>query len=175
MPRRPERAALLAACLERPPDEAARQVYADWLEENGDERDRQRAEFIRLQLRLAPLDEDDPRRDELEPRGRAARRQPRRVGHRPARLGAAPRRVPPRIPRTAPMHRPQFLKGGAALRRAAPVREVVFDNPGAASSLSAPPSCWTASRALTFRTAIGATEKRSRPSSPRRTLSKRDG
>src|SRR5436309_3487752 len=36
-----------------PADDAPRLVLADWLEENGDEADRARAEFIRIQCELA--------------------------------------------------------------------------------------------------------------------------
>jgi uncharacterized protein (TIGR02996 family) len=65
------RAALLEAVFAEPDDDAPRLVYADWLEEHGDEHDRARAEFIRLQCAIAQLDEDDPRYAEL------ARRQSR--------------------------------------------------------------------------------------------------
>lgn len=41
---------LLRAVLEDPTDDGVRLVYADWLEENGEP---ERAEFIRLQLRVA--------------------------------------------------------------------------------------------------------------------------
>ncbi|MBY0231030.1 MAG: TIGR02996 domain-containing protein [Gemmataceae bacterium] len=47
---RPELLYLLAACREQFADDAPRHVLADWLEENGDEADRDRAELIRLQL-----------------------------------------------------------------------------------------------------------------------------
>src|SRR5262245_23073250 len=49
--------AFLRSIIEAPDDDAPRLVYADWLEENGDP---ERAEFIRVQCRLASLDEDDP-------------------------------------------------------------------------------------------------------------------
>ena len=42
-----DRAALYAGILERPDDDVARLVYADWLEENGEA---ERAEFIRRQI-----------------------------------------------------------------------------------------------------------------------------
>jgi uncharacterized protein (TIGR02996 family) len=45
--------AFLAAIIEDPDDDTPRLVYADWLEENGNS---ERAEFIRLQCRLATLD-----------------------------------------------------------------------------------------------------------------------
>jgi uncharacterized protein (TIGR02996 family) len=44
--------ALLAAALAAPADDAPRLVYADWLEEQGDG---DRAEFIRLQIRIAGM------------------------------------------------------------------------------------------------------------------------
>src|SRR5262245_10726118 len=63
---------LLAAIRAAPEDDAPRVVYADWLEEHGDEVDLARADFIRTQCRLAHLPEDDPvafdlrwRQDEL--------------------------------------------------------------------------------------------------------------
>lgn len=43
---------LLAAILANPADDTARLVYADWLEENGQ---RERAEFIRVQIELAKI------------------------------------------------------------------------------------------------------------------------
>jgi uncharacterized protein (TIGR02996 family) len=60
------RDAFLRAILQRPDDDA-RLVFADWLEENGDESERRYAEFVRLQCRLAagagrPEDERDERR-----------------------------------------------------------------------------------------------------------------
>lgn len=50
-----ERAALLAAVLDSPAEDAPRLVYADWLEEYGGEEDRRRAEFIRCQVLQAQL------------------------------------------------------------------------------------------------------------------------
>src|SRR4051812_10760162 len=49
---------LLAAIREQPDDDLARLAYADWLEENGEA---DRAEFVRGQIELLRLDEDDPR------------------------------------------------------------------------------------------------------------------
>lgn len=45
-----ERDALLAAVCADPDDDTPRLVFADWLQENGEER---RAEFIREQIRFA--------------------------------------------------------------------------------------------------------------------------
>jgi uncharacterized protein (TIGR02996 family) len=57
--------AFLHAIIEAPDDDSPRLVYADWLEDNGDPA---RAEFIRVQCRLAALDEDDPERLALQAR-----------------------------------------------------------------------------------------------------------
>src|SRR5688500_11695240 len=58
-------AALLRTICETPDDDTARLVYADFIEEEGDPA---RAEFIRVQIALARLADDDPRRRELEDR-----------------------------------------------------------------------------------------------------------
>jgi poly(ADP-ribose) glycohydrolase ARH3 len=58
--------AFLQAILESPDDDTPRLVYADWQEERGDPR----GEFIRVQVALARLPADDPRREELEARER---------------------------------------------------------------------------------------------------------
>jgi uncharacterized protein (TIGR02996 family) len=57
--------ALLADILANPEDDGPRLVYADWLDEHAQP---ERAEFIRLQVEYASLDEDDPRRQALERR-----------------------------------------------------------------------------------------------------------
>ncbi len=58
--------AFLHDIIEHPDDDSLRLIYADYL----DERDDPRGEFIRVQVELARLHEDDPRRDELEARQR---------------------------------------------------------------------------------------------------------
>src|SRR5437016_2642828 len=57
--------AFLQAILEAHDDDAPRLVYADWLDDHGDE---WRAEFIRVQCEAARLPEGDPRRRELAAR-----------------------------------------------------------------------------------------------------------
>jgi uncharacterized protein (TIGR02996 family) len=57
--------AFLADTLERPEDGAPRLVYADWLEDRGQG---DRAEFVRLQVPLATMPEEDDRRAALEER-----------------------------------------------------------------------------------------------------------
>jgi uncharacterized protein (TIGR02996 family) len=61
-------AALESAIRAAPEDDTARLVYADYLDEQGNRADADRAEFIRIQVRLAKLDETDPSRDVLEDR-----------------------------------------------------------------------------------------------------------
>jgi uncharacterized protein (TIGR02996 family) len=48
-----------------PDDDGIRLIYADWLQEHGQP---ERAEFIRVQIELARLADDDPRREALEDR-----------------------------------------------------------------------------------------------------------
>jgi uncharacterized protein (TIGR02996 family) len=62
------REALLRAVCDSPDDDAPRLVFADWLEENGDENERAWAEFIRVQCAAARLAADDPQREELRRR-----------------------------------------------------------------------------------------------------------
>jgi uncharacterized protein (TIGR02996 family) len=62
----PGREELLAAVREAPDDDAPRLVFSDWLEEHGQgESDQARAEFIRLQCRMARLEEYSPERLDL--------------------------------------------------------------------------------------------------------------
>ena len=63
-----EREALLAAICANPDDDTPRLVYADWLQENGDP---DRAEFIRLECRLAMWNHDFGK--EADPDGELAR------------------------------------------------------------------------------------------------------
>jgi uncharacterized protein (TIGR02996 family) len=63
-----DREAFLRTILENPDDDLPRLVFADWLQENGDE---DRADFIRIQCELAQTPKSDPRRKELESRSQA--------------------------------------------------------------------------------------------------------
>lgn len=60
-----ERDALYAAVLASPADDLPRLVFADWCDDHGEP---DRAEFIRVQVELARLPADDPRRGPLEDR-----------------------------------------------------------------------------------------------------------
>jgi uncharacterized protein (TIGR02996 family) len=72
-----QRLALLQAIIDDPDDDARRLVYADWLEEHGDESDSARAEYIRLTVEKARLRRSDPRREQLLGRMRALLKQHR--------------------------------------------------------------------------------------------------
>lgn len=61
-------AAFLSAIREAPEDDTARLVYADYLDEQGGPGDVARAEFIRVQIRLAGLGDTAPERPALEDR-----------------------------------------------------------------------------------------------------------
>ncbi len=64
-----QRQALLQAILDSPADDLPRLAYADWLEEHcRSESDRERAEYIRVQIELASLREGQPRWRELRSR-----------------------------------------------------------------------------------------------------------
>jgi uncharacterized protein (TIGR02996 family) len=71
--------AFLQAIIDTPDDDTPRLVYADWLDEHGEP---ERAEFIRVQVGLARLPEDDPLRQ-----GLAAREEKLLAGNRAGWLG----------------------------------------------------------------------------------------
>jgi len=60
--------AFFADIREHPDDDTPRLVYADWLDEYGNETDRKRAELIRLECHLARLPAPNPERDDLDRR-----------------------------------------------------------------------------------------------------------
>src|SRR5262245_43272097 len=62
-----DRESFLSAIADQPDADASRLVYADWLEDHGDPT---QAEFIRVQMQLAALDEHDGQRPALAERER---------------------------------------------------------------------------------------------------------
>jgi uncharacterized protein (TIGR02996 family) len=114
------RTAFVEAICENPADDAVRLVFADWLDDHGEP---ERAEFIRVQVELAGLPPDSPRRDQFEPRERALLAE-----HRTAWLAEVPsfarkdavfrRGFVEKITTKAS----QFVKGAKALFKTAPVR-----------------------------------------------------
>ena len=103
--------------LENPDDVTVRLVYADWL----DEQDNPRGEFIRLQCRLAEMDEDDPARQPLVARERQLLAAHKSTWRKEA--PAWPRAVKFRrgFPEVVVCTAREFLKQGAGLFRRAPV------------------------------------------------------
>jgi uncharacterized protein (TIGR02996 family) len=67
VPMNPENG-FLQAIIHAPDDDTPRLVFADWLADHGEP---ERGEFIRVQIQLAGLAEDDPRRAELKVREEA--------------------------------------------------------------------------------------------------------
>jgi uncharacterized protein (TIGR02996 family) len=67
-----EARALLDGVLDNPEEDTPRLIYADWLDDHGQA---ERADFIRLQLRLARLAPDDPARPALEAQQRRLRKK----------------------------------------------------------------------------------------------------
>jgi uncharacterized protein (TIGR02996 family) len=84
-------AALLRAVLDAPDDDVPRLVYADWLDEHGDEAARARANLIRVQCSLARLTDSAPEREALERRERELL-----AGHAAAWLAGLPTWAVPR-------------------------------------------------------------------------------
>jgi uncharacterized protein (TIGR02996 family) len=64
----PEYRALLADVIAHPADDGPRLVLADWLDDHGDETQRARGEFIRVQIELAQLPRTHARRPGLQQR-----------------------------------------------------------------------------------------------------------
>lgn len=113
---------------EHPEDDTPRLVYADWLDETGDDTARKRAELLRVQCRLAKLEESAPERADLARRddelmaGLAEWLDPlrRKSLHVAVRRGLVEEvTVSPR----------QLLEHGDAVARLAPVAELTLDVP----------------------------------------------
>jgi uncharacterized protein (TIGR02996 family) len=116
-----DRDALFQAILYAPDDDAPRLVFADWLDENGDP---DRAEFIRVQCRLARLPFYEPecatlsaRADELLVRHRRAWRVPAPALRQEFRRGFV---------ETLVIEPGVFFERSADLYRQAPIRWVLF-------------------------------------------------
>src|SRR5262245_37484275 len=112
--------------LADPENDTPRLVYADWLEEQGEA---ERAEFIRVQIELARLGEDDPRRRALQARESALLPEQNRA-MRQTSTPPWPRKLPAWVLSSNPTLRrgfveevsptvAQFINGAAALFRSA--------------------------------------------------------
>src|SRR5947209_8653258 len=65
-----EREAFMRAICDSPEDDTPRLVFADWLDEHGDQNDRTRAAFIRVQCEVARLATDNDQCKALTARAR---------------------------------------------------------------------------------------------------------
>jgi uncharacterized protein (TIGR02996 family) len=113
----------LADIRENPEDDAARLVFADWLEDNDDP---DRAEFIRLQVRLARLSEHDPARFDLEERSQdlLAEHQSRWLSHLPKWARAVELTFRRGLPEEAKMSAAAWLRHGARLAQLVPLQRL---------------------------------------------------
>jgi uncharacterized protein (TIGR02996 family) len=121
----PSDEAFLHAICENPQDDAPRLIYADWLEEHGKP---ERAEFIRVDVELARLDEDDPRWPALAARGRELLERHgdewRRLPNLPGiRWGRWERGF---VVEARAAHAKAFLENAATLFRVTPLRRLEF-------------------------------------------------
>jgi uncharacterized protein (TIGR02996 family) len=121
-----ERDALLAAICEAPDDDAPRRIFADWLDDHGETA---RAEFIRVQLRLAALNEEDPERETL-----VRREEDLQDANKDAWIGEIPTwsgvktsaRFQRGFPESAECTGAAFLKYGSKIVSHIPLRELSF-------------------------------------------------
>lgn len=116
------------AINEAPHDDAPRLIYADWLEEYGN--DPFRAEFIRVQCRLATISQDDPERPDLMQRERTLYRQHRAewLGKLPVGSGLEYEFIRG-FPGMVSMARAQFKRRAKAIFANAPITELEIINP----------------------------------------------
>jgi uncharacterized protein (TIGR02996 family) len=133
-----EDAALWRAVVAAPHDDAPRLIYADWLEENGLP---ERAEFVRVQCRLARLDDEAPERQSLERRERHLWLKHRAAWRAslPARMREFPFRRGFVHPKNVPLTPKQFLQLGEGALSHAPLWDVrlTVRGPAALAGLAA--------------------------------------
>ncbi len=100
-----------------------RLVFADWLEDNGDP---DRAEFIRLQVRLAQLPEYDPARFDLEERSQdlLAEHHARWLAHLPKWARAVELTFRRGLPEEVKMSPATWVRHGARLAELVPLRRL---------------------------------------------------
>jgi uncharacterized protein (TIGR02996 family) len=116
-----DRTAFLAAIREAPEDDAVRLVFADWLEDHGDD---ERAEFIRSQVTASRLDDLDPTRIRLDHRAAALLKQNEKKWLTPVRRIAQSCRMDRGFPRHVVVNSRKFREKGAALFALEPIWSV---------------------------------------------------
>lgn len=115
-----EEQAFLAAIIEAPDDDTPRLIYADWLEEQGDER----AELIRVQCERARTDDRDPRCVELEYRERRLLAKYRNVWAKPLRPWSRNTEFERGLVERVALPAETWINDGPQVLSAAPVRHV---------------------------------------------------
>jgi uncharacterized protein (TIGR02996 family) len=115
---------LFQAILDNPDDNAVRLVYADWLEEHGQPA---RADFIRVQVELAHLPPNDPRRGELEAREQALLNEHEKEWAEPLRPWAIRWAFRRGFVEEVTVPAQVYLDHTATLTRLAPIRRFVAD------------------------------------------------
>jgi uncharacterized protein (TIGR02996 family) len=113
----------LQAISDEPDDDTNRLVYADWLDDHGQP---ERAEFIRVQIKLTRLSGDDPQRDALEARERALLEEHREQWAAPLRAWVSVDEFRRGLVEAVTARPEAFLEHAAVLFQAAPVRSVRF-------------------------------------------------
>jgi uncharacterized protein (TIGR02996 family) len=126
------RASFLQAILAAPDDDTPRLVFADWLDEQGDDA---RSEFIRAQCRLARLPAGDPRRPPLNTRARELLKAHREEWLRPLRavvpgLESQDISFARGFPSGVTFRRDEDLGHAASLAAVTPLQEVRLDLAG---------------------------------------------
>jgi uncharacterized protein (TIGR02996 family) len=122
-----QRESLHRAILADPDDMAVRLVYADWLADQDDPTDQDRAEFIRVERELTSLDEDNPRRDDLKSRrGELLKQHGETWFGELGCLGCTLDETHLGFADAVTISTATFLKNGEAIFQHSPVRRVLF-------------------------------------------------
>jgi uncharacterized protein (TIGR02996 family) len=124
----------LRAISEEPLEDLHRLALADWLEDNGDPA---RAEFIRLQVRLAHLPEHDPQRFDLEERSEdlLAEHRPRWLSHLPKWARGLELTFRRGLPEAVKMSPAAWLRHGKRLAELVPLTRLEIDYTGVSMHL----------------------------------------
>jgi uncharacterized protein (TIGR02996 family) len=132
--------AFFADIREHPDDDVPRLVYADWLDEYGDDRDRDRADLIRVQCRLARVPPGDPARHALARREQHLRDRLDRSWFLPLHSLADNWELRRGFVDSLVVQAPQLIEHGDTIVRLAPVAElaVVFQRPALARLVACP-------------------------------------
>src|SRR5262245_35811801 len=116
--------AFFADIRDNPGDDLPRLVYADWLDDNGDETDRKRAELIRLHCRLVALPPDDPGREAMRERASKLVEELKQAWFEPLERHADHWRIGRGFVESVVVRAPPFAAHGESIARLAPVAAI---------------------------------------------------